>query len=78
MGNKKFPRQEVIEKQLTVVAEEEQLLTEEQLAEIQGGQGLGGLAGGVADMLRGQTYICYGVPRPPWGQGGAGGSNGAA
>jgi hypothetical protein len=70
---KKFPRQEVIEKQLTVVAEENNLLTPEELAEIQGGQGFGG----VADALRGQTYICYGVPRPPFGQGG-GSAGGAA
>jgi hypothetical protein len=68
MGKKKFPRMEVIEKQLTVVAEEEaEVIPAEDLAHIHGGQ--------FESALR-QLYIMYGVPRPPFnfGQGGQGGS----
>jgi hypothetical protein len=68
MGKKKFPRMEVIEKQLEVVAEEEaDAIPEEDLANI--------LGGNAASALR-QLYIMYGVPRPPFDLGGQGGNNG--
>src|SRR5262249_16889741 len=57
---KKFPRMEVIEKQIAVVAEvDPEAIPEEDLAKIQGGS----LASTAANVTR-QLYIMYGVPRP--------------
>jgi hypothetical protein len=61
-SKKKFPRREVIEKQLTVVIEEEpESISDEVLEEVTGGN----LAGAANSMMR-QLYIMYGVPRPPF------------
>jgi hypothetical protein len=59
---KKFPRMEVIEKQIAVVAEvDPEAISEEDLEKIQGGS----VAAAAANITR-QMYIMYGVPRPPF------------
>ena len=68
---KKFPRMEVIEKQIAVVAEvDPEAIPEEDLAKIQGGS----LASTAANVTR-QLYIMYGVPRPPFPRGFGGGQD---
>ena len=74
MGQKKFPRNEVLEKQLAVVAAEDpESISAEDLEKIQGGN--------LASVLS-HGMICYGVGAPPFLRnltgGGSGGNGGKA